>query len=162
MIPNTLIERFPELEAQEVREMYDSSKRLVDFGDELASKVIYCALKHMASMVGGISYFWKKEEAKVQFICWNNGLKYYNCKQIFNTLLQVVTCKVDHVPRNPMEFSKIVTNGVHHRLAPSVEETMRQPIFGQAQICGENPGLAEARNNEAHKKFMQEVRAHLR
>ncbi len=153
-----LLDVLTELENPVFTAMYNDKRLLKDYPDDKAPDLIYHVINRMAMEFGGIHKFWDEEDEESALLGWVNGLRLITAKQLFNTLYQVLTGKYTKLPISVAEFKGLMYQGTHHQLAPSVEETMSQSIFGQMQICGENPELARERSNEARKLAMGKLR----
>ena len=160
IINSRLLEIYHELRIPGIADMYASDKRLTDYGDEVAEDIIDCIIMRMADLAGGMNHFWKKEDAKIQMKAWVNALKYFTTKQVFHAGFQVMTGKVDKIPKSPIDFMQIVNNGIHNRLAPGVEETQNR--INSSHRLEFDVDAARRRAIDARNRCMPKVKEELK
>jgi hypothetical protein len=85
-----------------------SNKKLNELGSQDKIDFVYLVLEKMAKQVGGMGYFWRKEEEDFVIEGWLEALGSLKIEQILRTVSLVLDCQYnkreDYVPRTAMDF----------------------------------------------------------
>ena len=122
---------------------------LRDMKEDEMNSFVTDILEIMASRCGGHNFFWKKEDEKLVFSGWVDGLKKFTLKEIVNCLLLILdyrySKKDDHIPRSVIDFGYFLIETRACDLL-KIEEKKEKPLELGYDEEGAKERALEARN----------------